>query len=82
MIIGTIISDGWLAGLNAREVCAWLGCFLRESSRMPELPDAPPSSGGEPPAAPSKALLQVLDDGRLGLIDFGQVKQISTEYVT
>ena len=71
LIIGTIISDGWLAGLNAREVCAWLGCFLRESSRMPELPDAPPSSGGEPPAAPSKALLQVLDesDHLAGMLD-------------
>ena len=56
---------------HAREVCAWLGCFLRESSRMPELPDAPPSSGGEPPAAPSKALLQVLDesDHLAGMLD-------------
>ena len=30
LIIGTIISDGWLSQLNLPEVCSWLCLFLQE----------------------------------------------------
>ena len=30
LIIGTIISDGWLAQLQPHEICAWLCLFLQE----------------------------------------------------
>uniref|UniRef100_A0A7S3WT58 ATP-dependent RNA helicase Ski2/MTR4 C-terminal domain-containing protein n=2 Tax=Emiliania huxleyi TaxID=2903 RepID=A0A7S3WT58_EMIHU len=30
LIMGTIISDGWLAGLSLPEVCGWICLFLRE----------------------------------------------------
>ena len=29
-IIGTIITDGWLTGLQLPEICAWLCLFLEE----------------------------------------------------
>uniref|UniRef100_A0A7S0LTH6 ATP-dependent RNA helicase Ski2/MTR4 C-terminal domain-containing protein n=1 Tax=Coccolithus braarudii TaxID=221442 RepID=A0A7S0LTH6_9EUKA len=49
LIIGTIISDGWLTQLSLPEVCAWLCLFLQErrlastAKSAVELPDPPPS---------------------------------------
>jgi hypothetical protein len=37
MICGTIISDGWLEGLSAPEICAWICMFLKEGRGTNEL---------------------------------------------
>eukprot|EP00967_Tisochrysis_lutea_P113242 scaffold179589_cov30-Tisochrysis_lutea.AAC.7 len=48
LIMGTIISDGWLAKLTLPEVCAWICLFLRERrlqmTAMEAVAEMPPFS--------------------------------------
>ena len=55
LIIGTIISDGWLAQLELKEVCAWLCLFLSERKLETRAADI------EFPT-PSPALAEVFDE--------------------
>jgi len=55
LIIGTIITDGWLEGLTLGEVCAWLCLFLKES-RVKDVEKADP-----PPEKYSPALSAAVD---------------------
>jgi len=55
LIIGTIISDGWLPQLSAAEIMAWLCLFLKEARGINDLSKAELS-----PPVPSAAFEEVL----------------------
>lgn len=56
LIMGTIISDGWLARLSLPDACAWICLFLRE--RRLQATAAEAAAAELPPLSPE---LQVLD---------------------
>jgi len=67
LIIGTIISDGWLAQLSAAEIMAWLCMFLKDGTRgaqdvtQSDLPPPRPSAAFEEVLQETEALAEMLE---------------------